>query len=318
MTDTPAAAAGPRSEETIHPLPGLEADNLLAFLALLGLLRALDVARPEWRARAAWRGAPPRAELHLRAAAAADDMLAAVNQGMRTLGAGYVFDRGNITYRRAEYRAAALDARGDRHRADLFAALACDAVLKRDDTVQASPLCAMFGQGHQDFLSRLAGAAARAVANDVEDLRRALFETWTYDEPGEGFRWDPNEDRRYALQFGDPSDQRNKIGTVAGANRLAAIGFAILACAPVSAGSAAPRLAAVGVGRTNRDQVVCWPLPAVPTSLSGHLALLAHPDIGDEAKAVRLKAYGVAAVSRSRRYQVGKFFNFERARLQIL
>ena len=37
-----------------HRLDGLDSDNLLAFLALLGLLRALNRARPEWRARAAW------------------------------------------------------------------------------------------------------------------------------------------------------------------------------------------------------------------------------------------------------------------------
>ena len=34
---------------TCHELTGLEADNLLAFLALLGLLRALEAARENWR-----------------------------------------------------------------------------------------------------------------------------------------------------------------------------------------------------------------------------------------------------------------------------
>ena len=37
-----------------HRLEGLEPDNLLAFLALLGLLRALETARPHWYPRAAW------------------------------------------------------------------------------------------------------------------------------------------------------------------------------------------------------------------------------------------------------------------------
>jgi len=35
-----------------HRLEGLEPDNLLAFLALLGLLRSLETARPAWRPRA--------------------------------------------------------------------------------------------------------------------------------------------------------------------------------------------------------------------------------------------------------------------------
>ncbi|MGH7089221.1 MAG: hypothetical protein ACREFQ_09995, partial [Stellaceae bacterium] len=37
-----------------HRLDGLEPDNLLAFLALLGLLRALEIKRPEWKPRAYW------------------------------------------------------------------------------------------------------------------------------------------------------------------------------------------------------------------------------------------------------------------------
>lgn len=37
-----------------HRLAGLEPDNLLALLVLLGLLRALQTARPRWHPRAAW------------------------------------------------------------------------------------------------------------------------------------------------------------------------------------------------------------------------------------------------------------------------
>jgi len=37
-----------------HRLDGLEPDNLLAFMALIGLLRALEMARPGWRPRAFW------------------------------------------------------------------------------------------------------------------------------------------------------------------------------------------------------------------------------------------------------------------------
>jgi hypothetical protein len=37
-----------------HRLNGPEPDNLLAFLALLGMLRTLESSRPEWCPRAAW------------------------------------------------------------------------------------------------------------------------------------------------------------------------------------------------------------------------------------------------------------------------
>ena len=38
----------------IHRLDGLEPDNLLAFMALLGVLRVLETARPHWRPRVSW------------------------------------------------------------------------------------------------------------------------------------------------------------------------------------------------------------------------------------------------------------------------
>ena len=41
-------------------LNGIEPDNLLGFLALLGLLRALEASRPIWYPRASWTvDAPP-------------------------------------------------------------------------------------------------------------------------------------------------------------------------------------------------------------------------------------------------------------------
>jgi hypothetical protein len=147
----------------------------------------------------------------------------------------------------------------------------------------------------------------------VADLERALFHAWRYEDFTEGFRWDPMEDRRYAHQFGDPSESKNKIGTVKGANRLAALGFAALTSAPTASG-----LATIGVARERRSRGICWPLVRVPTSFVGHLALLAHPLITDESAAPKLAPYGIAAIARSRRFQVGKFFNFERARVQSL
>jgi hypothetical protein len=148
---------------------------------------------------------------------------------------------------------------------------------------------------------------------NVADLSRALFESWRYEDETDAFRWDPMEDRRYAHQSGDPSEQRNKIGTVTGANRLAVIGFGVLASAPTASG-----LATLGIAGTRRERNVCWPIVAVQTSLVGHLALFAHPWLGDDGNAPALAAYGVCAVARARRYQVGKFFNYERAVIQML
>jgi len=307
---------GDEPTATTLPLRGLEADNLLAFLALLGLLRALDAARPEWQARAAWQGIPPRAVLHLASPVDAQSVIAQTDAAIRKLGRNYAFDEHDLKYTPAEFRVLARKARRNPQRARLVAALASDGALKRsskDAQVAATPLCAMFGQGHQHFLSRLTGMATRHDAANQADLARALFEPWRYEDDSDSFRWDPIEDRRYAHQFGNPSETRNKIGTVTGANRLAAIGFAVLASVPTASG-----LATLGVSGARRERDVCWPLVGVPTSLSGYLALLAHPWLGDDQKAAELAAYGVVAIARARRYQVDKYFNFERARLQFL
>lgn len=298
---------------TEHELPGLEPDNLLAFLALLGLLRALETARPEWQPRMAWRGTPPTAVLTLAADAAESDITAAADDGLHAYEAAYGFDRTNITYTAKEFRALARAARTDSSRARIAAALASDGVCKRrSDDVAATPLCAMFGQGHQHFLARLHNAVANGVAaTDDGKLCQALFEPWRHDDTAEGFRWDPVEDRRYALQFGNPSDAKNKMGTVWGANRLAALGFGEFACAPGGHG-----LLTIGVDRRGHDQFICWPIAGVPTGLAGYRAVLASPDLMGAAD--RLAPYGVRAVARARRFQNGKFFNFERARIEFL
>ena len=307
---------GARATSTTHLLKGLEADNLLAFLALLGLLRALDTARPEWEARVAWHGAPPTAELLLAVAVDREDMIAEVNVAVHQLGAAYGFDRKDLKYTADEFRAFAREAQRDRGRGRLVAALASDGAVRRNSKegrVEVTPLCLLLGQGHQHFLSRLTEMTQRKEEKDEADLKRALFETWRYADKDESFRWDPIEDRRYAHQFGDPSQQQNKIGTVAGANRLAAIGLSLLTSAPTAAG-----LATLGVTGLRQERSVCWPIVGAPTSLSGYVALLAHPWLGDEQTAAELARYGVLAVARARRYQVDRYFNFERARVQFL
>jgi hypothetical protein len=298
---------------TIHELKGLEPDNLLAFLALLGLLRALETAKPDWRPRIAWTGTPLAAQLDLAVPAKAAEIASGAEAGIKRIGKSYAVLGGkkDLKFTSDEFRVLARAAKSEVE-SRVVAALASNGALKRDEKeVEPTALCAMFGQGHQHFLERL-----RELTSDgtMEDIARALFEVWRYEDDTDGFRWDPNEDRRYALQFGDPSESKNKIGTVKGANRLAAIGFGALASAPTAAG-----LATLGsLANERRQRHVCWPLVEVPTSLAGHLALLAHPGLGDEETATRLASYGVAGVARARRVQVGKFVNFARARIQFL
>ena len=141
------------STEAQHiELNGLEADNLLAFLALLGLLRAIEAAQPDWRPRAVWSGTPVTAKLIIDTQASQNDVVAVVDTGILSLAASYDFDRTDITYTSAEFRSLATQV-DDRERAALVAALASDGVKRRDGKVEPTALCGGIkprrGKGYQ-------------------------------------------------------------------------------------------------------------------------------------------------------------------------
>lgn len=305
-----------KNKSTTHQLAGLEADNLLAFLALLGLLRALENERSQWNPRAHWEGEPYRVVLTLQEEVCIGDLLTVADEGIGRLGRAFNFDEEkNIAYSLSEFRELCVQNREDAEVLRALAAMGSDGTGKKSDLgkIEVTPYCAMFGQGHQHFLERLRKMTVSNNPPDTDMLARTLFHTWDYaDKKTFSFRWDPREDQRHALQFGDPSESKNKIGTMTGANRLAAVGFCTLTAAPVRS-----RLATLGVFG-QRKKNVCWPLPVVPTSMSGYLALLGHPDMETERRAKNLAVYGVSGIARAGKIQVGKYFNFERAIIQRL
>ena len=139
-----------------HRLDGLEPDNLLAFLALLGLLRTLEVFRPEWRPRAAWDlDQPPLRPFLMTAEPTTRDAICAASaEGVATLVAG--IDFGSATDLKLDVSDAreilcrAISRQSDvagRYVAELLAALISDAALDQERTkveptllpTQASP-----------------------------------------------------------------------------------------------------------------------------------------------------------------------------------
>lgn len=316
-----------------HPLLGLEPDNLLAFLALLGLLRALEASdreRPDGeklRPRAAWSlDAPPlRPVLHLARTLTAAEIADEAAGGVAILAAAHRFDgRNDLNHTRTEARSLLKSAEpGDR--ADLLAALMTDAAIKDEDKpdtapVDPTPLCLLFGQGHQHFLDRLARVPAESAPpprgrgkatvtlTAATCLAEALFAPWHRADPTFSFRWDPEEDVRYALMAGNPTDAAYKPGTQHGANRLAAIGLAALTVVPETrAGRVRPAI----LGGAWRDGFsLAWPIWRDPASLSAIRALLGHPNLRTVDGLAHL---GVEHVLVARRISVGKFMNFTRA-----
>jgi len=211
----------------------------------------------------------------------------------------------------------------EREYADLLAALMCDAAIKDDkkESIDPTPLCLLFGQGHQHFLDRLAtvprvpappprGKGKKVITLSASEcLAEALFQPWRRDDPTFSFRWDPEEDVRYALMAGDPTDAAYKTGTQHGANRLAGVGLAALTVVPEQrAGRVRPRVVGGAFGTDGFS--FAWPIWRDSATLTAIRSLLAHPDLR---KSGALKHLGVDHVVIARRISVGKFMNFTRA-----
>lgn len=314
------------TERSTHRLAGLEPDNLLAFLALLGMLRTLDHSRLEWRARVGWTvDTPPvRPVLTVVAPATEDEILATVAEGLKDLARRHDF--GQIKDLKLSRKEATDRLRnvvaGDRYTSDLWAALISDAAVRDKNKVQEAeptPLCLLFGQGHMHFMSRLAsvpqesappgrGSGKKITIRETDCLREALFKPWARPDATFSFRWDPHEDVRYALRATDPTDSKTKETTQHGANRLAAVGLSMLTVVPrLRAGTA--QLGVVG-GERSGGFAFTWPIWRDPISLATIRSLLGHTGLD---KPATRDALGVVELRRARRISVGKFMNFTRA-----
>jgi hypothetical protein len=328
---------------TRHRLVGLEPDSLLAFLALLGLLRSLEAADRErpvhlrFSPRACWDlDQPPlRPVLCLAHPVAQSAVTEAAAHGISILiSAKVVGVRRDLDFSRTEARVileteAKAATVTNSANADLVASLMCDAAVKDgkgsvDAVIDPTPLCLLFGQGHQHFLERLVKVPAEPVPpvrgkgknavsiSETECLAEALFSRWHRGDPTPSFRWDPEEDVRYALMAGDPTDPAFKGGTQHGANRLASVGLATLTLAPrLRAGRV--RSTVLGGSFDAEGFSFSWPIWREPASLSTVSALLGHPDLREPDGLAHL---GVENVFSTRRISVGKFMNFTRAKPQ--
>jgi hypothetical protein len=323
---------------THHRLDGLEPDNLLAFLALLGLLRSLEAVVEGRRLspRACWQldHPPLRPVLCLKSPATREEVADVSAKGIAALARNHNFgerNKSDLNYARCEARAILDEAAcaatySDRGRADLLASLMSDAATKEDKNPDAAPiaptpLCLLFGQGHQHFLDRFRDIPAKPAPpqrgegktavqlSAAECLSEALFARWHRSDPTFSFRWDPEEDVRYALMAGDPAVPVYKLGTQHGANRLAAVGLAALTLIPETrAGRIRPSILGGSSGQDGFS--FTWPIWKEPTTLSSIRAMLGHPDLR---KIDGLAHLSVDHALTARRISVGKFMNFTRA-----
>ncbi|AEJ45111.1 type I-G CRISPR-associated protein, Cas3-extension family [Alicyclobacillus acidocaldarius] len=322
-------------------LEGLEPDNPLAFFALLGLLRALEAVdldcEPSERLypRVQWAPAPLRPVLVVRRSATEDEIAKRAVDGIAQLANHHDFgDHADLNYTQQEAReilseAIAKAGPHQRYRADLLAALMSDGAVegkrsKKSESprIAPTPVCLLFGQGHQHFLKRLRDVPRSRTPDELEDkgrvgageepeqyVQETIFRPWRRDDTMlSSFRWDPNEIARYALMPGNPTDPKYKLGTQYGANRLAAIGISVLSGAPRNRADRT-WLTIVG-GHYDKDGfTLAWPIWRAPATLAAIRFMLAHPGLRDGG----LRHMGVEQVMVSRRIQIEKYFSFTRA-----
>jgi hypothetical protein len=203
----------------------------------------------------------------------------------------------------AEYRnhAAEFTKEGDsaaREAVQYLAAFGSDACLEdgkgdlQGRKIDATPFCFIRGSGHQNFLDTVRKLLAQAT---TERVAQALFEPWLYRDPGLSMRWDPGEDKRYALTDVKPADEGAL--TVWMANLLAYRSLALFPCAPTRRG-----LGTTAWAHVEDERAFAWPLwefAAAPDVVRTMLQLRELRKARPHRAA--LDGLGIAAVFRARR-----------------
>ena len=311
-TSRPAPPPESPQPDTLE-LTGLDGSNPLAFLAALGTLRMLSIHSPRssvrlhWVSRGSWCPVLSGAD-----GMNADAILDALEEPLRSMSEhpALTIDR-NLKIPPAAYRQFSLGAvddaatTGNRTWPDFAAAFGCDA-LEEDGVILDTAFRTMSGAGHQHFLETMKTLAELTTR---EDLERSLFQPWDYADDRPSLRWDPADDRRYALRWKEPSGE--PIRTMRGANRLAIEALPLFPTAPV--GSALETTGFQTGG--SRHTFFTWPIWETPASLDVVRSLLSLPEIQQQRpRREVLRAMGIVDVFRSQRLTIGKFRNFAPAR----
>ncbi len=197
---------------------------------------------------------------------------------------------------------------------DFAAALGSD-ILEEKGNIKDTAFRTMGGAGHQHFIEFMRNIIE---ATSPGHLQITLFEKWRYDDPMKNLsmRWDPLDDKRYALMWNNPAGkestkQRNASGSMLGANRLAIEGLLLFPTAP-----SGNQLTTTGFkGQKSSDTFWTWPIWETPIPLDVMRSVIAikelqmeKPDRGS------LKRRGISEIYRVQRIPRGNFRMFSPAR----
>ena len=190
-------------------LSGLDGSNPLGFLAAVGTLRTVCLAEPkaDWRMKWLVHDGIRVPAMRGNRTVSAEALVALLCRALRRESTPELDFGENLNVKPVKFRDEATTAQfhaqlQDRRHVDFVAAFGCELYTTNDGkSIQDTALRTMSGAGHQHFL----GTMKQLIRKTEEGhLRSSLFEPWSYSDDKPGLRWDPEEDRRYALRWDNP------------------------------------------------------------------------------------------------------------------
>ncbi|MCS6976082.1 MAG: hypothetical protein NZM31_03600 [Gemmatales bacterium] len=294
-------------------LPGLDGTNPLGFLAALGTLRVLSLQKPgvklAWQlAGGTWR------PVIFGVQTALPDLGAELYAAIQTLDhSAWSIDKrlpfSAKLLRQHAQEAARSASYSCRQKADILASFGVEYLEDNKGAFEKTDLCMVragdsAGQGLTAYAKRI------LETTTADELQRALAQTWLSADNQCALRWDPAEDKPYALQWINPS----KVGALSekGANCLALFG---MVCFPVLPGLEGAETTGFGLRRPKQSSLT-WPIWRPALSLAVVTSLLACPELQKELPdPSRLNPLGVAAVFRCDRIMTSTYYaNFTPSR----
>jgi hypothetical protein len=292
-------------------LPGLDGTNPLGFLAAMGVLRVLSLQKHGVKLSWQLSGGTWRAKL-FGVRVPLPDLGAELHAAIRKLDqSAWSIDK-KLPFEANKFRrviAESIEATHSKQRfkVDLLAAFGVECVRDKKGNFEETKLRLVRTADNKKDKEKKEGllgfAATTIETTSVAQIQEALSSNWLYKDKQLTFRWDPAEDRGYALQWDDPGP----IGamTQRGANCLALFGMTCFPVIPVKG-----QAKTTGFELQKSDQTAfTWPIWKHPINLGVIRSLLTSSELQPEQPdRFELASLGIAAAYRCNRVMTSTYY----------
>lgn len=287
-------------------LPGLDGTNPLGFLAAMGVLRVLSLQKHDVKLSWQLSGGTWRPEL-FGVRVPLPELGAELHAAIRKLDhSAWSIDK-KLPFEARVLRQNAQDAvlaasRTCRQRADNLASFGVECFVDKDGAFEKTDLCMVragdsAGQGMTAYSKRIIETIR------PEQLQQAIETSWLYRDDQCALRWDPGEDKPYAVQWRNPS----KVGALSekGANCLALFG---MTCFPVIPVKGQAKTTGFELQKSNQTAFT-WPVWKHPINLGVIRSLLTLSELHQlQPDRRELELQGVAAAYRCYRIMTSQYY----------